>query len=197
MKDKDQKEIVFNGYNIKYVHTMGSRYDNDCIVLTLDNNVMVKLNVANHILPLIYDMKLHAKRARKWYHVLKIDKGKAEYNRKLKLYLYLYDQASAVIEKYNLCHDCDKKSTWCCGGCEYLTNTGCKYKVLPCRLWLCNEARKRYPEATKELDKIYKLADTFYYLSYRNLPHWLDKKDVLRDEYKKGGVYYDNVPQDK
>lgn len=187
---------IFRGYQIKHIHTMGSMYDHDDVLLTLTDNTLVRLNV-DYIRSLIYDTKISAKLARKWHHVVKIEDTEEEYNRKLKLYLYLYDQASAVIEKYNLCHDCDKKSTWCCGGCEYLTNTGCKYKVLPCRLWLCNEARKRYPEATKELDKIYKLADTFYYLSYRNLPHWLDKKDVLRDEYKKGGVYYDNVPQDK
>ena len=71
-----------------------------------------------------------------------------------KLYDYLYNEADNLLKEFNpckvklgACTTCVgtrsgniagvKDGVLCCGGCKYLTNTGCSVKALTCKLWLC------------------------------------------------------------
>jgi hypothetical protein len=55
-----------------------------------------------------------------------------------------------------------------------LSNKGCSVKALSCKLWLCDEARKKYPACTGDLDALSEIAGRYELLGYRTC-----KKDVL------------------
>lgn len=70
------------------------------------------------------------------------------------IYDSLYQKASNLEEKYDPCNIsngiCQREKiksgkSFCCGNCEYLTNTGCSVKALYCKLWICCSVEKLLP----------------------------------------------------
>lgn len=66
--------------------------------------------------------------------------------------------SSGVRELCNACWRGElKKETGgagCCHGCSLLTPTSCTAKPLSCALWLCEYAKKKFPEVEKKLRAI-------------------------------------------
>lgn len=92
----------------------------------------------------------------------KKEKKNAEKAKKMSLlYDTLYEKASLIIAKYNPCSfkngECFNYG--CCYGCKHLSENGCTVKALSCKLWLCDEARLKFPECATELDALEKEAD--------------------------------------
>lgn len=82
----------------------------------------------------------------------------------------LYAEAEAILKLYKPCEvrvrsghvkclGCRKQNTsnsaqdeLCCGGCRFHSVNGCTAeKPLACKLWLCHEAKTKYPKAAKRL----------------------------------------------
>lgn len=98
--------------------------------------------------------------------------SKEEYKEKLRLYDVLYNAACQIIAKYQPCDfkegKCFTKMQWhCCGGCRYLSKTGCTTKSLSCRLHLCEEATEKFPECAAVLDALALVADKFHFIGFR------------------------------
>ena len=69
-----------------------------------------------------------------------------------RLYDTLYEIGQRILDNHNPCeiakNRCSAKHhSFCCGGCQHLTENGCKAKALWCKLWLCGS--KRYKNRTK------------------------------------------------
>ena len=124
------------------------------------------------------------------------------------LYDRLYAEAEAILKQYNPCrvHKCSagvvctewvclnkdrgairhatdaKPNTLCCTGCQFHDKAkGCQAeKPLPCKLWLCNYAKRLFPEAEDRLDVLRERADVFF--KFRG-----DKKMCLGEALK---LYY-------
>lgn len=98
--------------------------------------------------------------------------SKEEYKEKLRLYDVLYNAACRIIAKYQPCAfkegECFTGMQWhCCGGCCYLSKTGCTTKSLSCKLHLCEEATEKFPECAAVLDALALVADKFHFIGFR------------------------------
>lgn len=88
-------------------------------------------------------------------------------------YYYLYNKANKLIKDVNPCKwkndRCDEHnntSSGCCGACKYLSNKGCTVKALQCKLWLCSYLHKKYPELSKALNELWRVANRNLGLQY-------------------------------
>lgn len=107
-----------------------------------------------------------------------------------KLYDHLYAEAEAILKEHNPCrvHTCSagvvctewvclrkereairsytdaRANTLCCTRCQFHDKAkGCQAeKPLPCKLWLCEYAKKLFPEAEKKLKALRYRADIFF-----------------------------------
>lgn len=85
---------------------------------------------------------------------------------KSELYTKLYDRATKLLHVYDPCEiqtDSNGKTTCvggkpCCDGCKHLTESGCSVDSLCCRLWLCDRAIQKTPEAHAALNALNHLA---------------------------------------
>ena len=88
--------------------------------------------------------------------------SRSEFEKMSALYDELYEKADRVIKRHNPCRISRGRCLAvypCCDGCKFLSKIkGCLTKSLACKLWLCEEARKKYPACAKELSKIEELA---------------------------------------
>ena len=86
---------------------------------------------------------------------------KSEITIKLELYDSLYESATELHNSYNLCNirtdggnsgtlvTCHYCPYFCCEGCRHMGPQGCRVKSLSCKLWLCEKALVKAPDAVK------------------------------------------------
>lgn len=94
------------------------------------------------------------------------------------LYDGLCEEANLILTRYNPCKIENGRcfvGNPCCDGCEYLSRKkGCTVKSLVCRLFLCNEARKKFPQCAAALDALEKIAAEKNILGFRS-----SKEDIF------------------
>jgi hypothetical protein len=86
------------------------------------------------------------------------------------IYDELYDLADRIIKKYNPCELSKNRcldGKFCCEGCKYLSKDGCTTKALFCKVWLCKNARRKYPYVARLLECIKTLANEYHLLLFR------------------------------
>ena len=72
-------------------------------------------------------------------------------NSLLKIHDNLWERANHIFKKNDVCEIVDgmcyqgrlNGNNFCCGGCQYLSDTGCTVKSLRCKLWLCGEVHRK------------------------------------------------------
>ena len=80
------------------------------------------------------------------------------------LYDVLYEEASNIIKDVKLCKSCHYKYICCyIDGipCKYLKSDGCSTNCLYCKLYLCDNAIKKYPEVYIKLNIIKEIAERY------------------------------------
>lgn len=106
---------------------------------------------------------------------------------------FLHEEAEKILTKYQPCKirhlkngdvsciGCGDKFTdnkineLCCGGCKFHTNKGCiAHKPLTCKLYLCDIAGLKFPDCSKLLRAIEKIAIDLHLWVFRG-----DKKMSL------------------
>ena len=105
--------------------------------------------------------------------------SKAEFNANSELYDVLYSAARRVLSRYKPCAfkkgECFTGMQWhCCDGCCHLLKTGCATKSLSCKLYLCEEAKEKFPECAAALDALESIAEKYNFLGFR-----MNKQDVF------------------
>lgn len=77
----------------------------------------------------------------------------------------IYEEAKELFEKYNYCDvshgQCanfkfrpDRGYSFCCSGCEHLSENGCTVKALWCKLWTCRYEKSRWAVSADKQDKL-------------------------------------------
>lgn len=94
------------------------------------------------------------------------------------LYDRLCEEAGLILTKHNPCKiekgRCFEGNP-CCDDCGYLLKKkGCTVKSLVCKLFLCSEARKKFPECATALDALKKIAAERHLLGFRS-----SKEDIF------------------
>ena len=75
------------------------------------------------------------------------------------VYDVLFYRGERVLTVHDPCNIRFEKGKWrcnydlklCCAGCKHLTPTGCGVQALTCKLYLCDTAREKSPEAANQL----------------------------------------------
>ncbi|EKE18938.1 MAG: hypothetical protein ACD_9C00190G0002 [uncultured bacterium] len=83
----------------------------------------------------------------------------------------LYEAAKKILSEYAPCSFtegiCMAKSS-CCEDCRHLSeNKGCLVKSLSCKLWLCDPAKRKFPECAKRLSELVDIARKYRFLGFR------------------------------
>lgn len=98
--------------------------------------------------------------------------SQAKFERLSVLYDKLYEEAGLILVKHNPCK-IEKGRCFggdpCCDDCGYLSKKkGCTAKSLVCKLFLCNEARKKFPQCAAALNALEKKAAKSHLLGFRS-----------------------------
>ncbi|MBR3161497.1 MAG: hypothetical protein IKF19_02045 [Bacilli bacterium] len=110
---------------------------------------------------------------------------------------YVYDSACSYVDDYwndknicgfvnNKCHTQKGKNSkfenGCCRRCFYQSNKGCITSNLTCKLYFCEEVKKRYTVPTYKDIKILKLL-TFRQRIVLNHDYFSSREEILMDLY--------------
>ena len=109
----------------------------------------------------------------------------------------LYARADAIIKEYNPCgiakrgkhttclrgdksrynallnYGEERNLAWvadrsfCCGGCEHLSENGCTVESIACKLWLCDSVAQMPKEAALELHKVREMTSRLHLYGIR------------------------------
>jgi len=98
--------------------------------------------------------------------------SQAKFERLSVLYDRLYEEAGLILARHDPCKiekgRCFEGNP-CCDDCGYLSKKkGCTVKSLICKLFLCNEARKKFPQCAAALDVLKKIAAEKNLLVFRS-----------------------------
>ena len=108
-------------------------------------------------------------------------------------YNKLYQEGIDLFTKHNICDVYDNtclngressKISFCCGGCQYLSNNGCTTNALWCKLWLCATGRIEAGKIAGFLAKRGSLLRRFYKLCPSGCGR-LNLSDYVRRYYYK------------
>lgn len=106
-------------------------------------------------------------------------------------YYYLCEKATKLFKEYNPCKfnkngycNVKRKNKSVCGSCclecKHLSKTGCTVKNLSCKIFLCSEMCRKYPELGRKLNKIHDIA----HHELRLYPHFFDSiSGVMQDSW--------------
>ena len=99
----------------------------------------------------------------------------------------LYAKAQKVLDEHKPCTTSEGAlchyGTFCCNSCKHVRSSGCCVKALGCKLWICKDAGKCSPTASKQLRKLSEEATKFDLLYLR-----ATKKEALLMSYSMNGM---------
>lgn len=114
---------------------------------------------------------------------------------------YVYDTCCDIIDKdtkgKNICGfkdgkcyaQCNSKYCYgCCRMCTYVTDKGCSTKNLACKLFNCEEVRKRYKVITYKDLKLLKLLNLRQRFVVKS-DYFSSREEVLKDLYSYSIIY--------